>query len=98
ERAGAGAEELIATRTRKLGPNARDTLSALGSLALIRRRQGATGEARTLLARLRDALRRALDSGKKKGIDAGEAFDLRRGIAWAELVGRNLDRPERSDA
>jgi tetratricopeptide (TPR) repeat protein len=98
EEAGAGAEGLVEIRTRTLGPDAPDTLTALSGLALIRRRQGATGEARTLLARLRDALRRALDSGRKKGIDAGEAFNLCQRIAWAEVIGRNLDRPERSDA
>jgi serine/threonine protein kinase/tetratricopeptide (TPR) repeat protein len=96
-KAGAGADELVAGRTRKLGPDDLATLDALELLAVIRRQQGAVAEARTALARLRDAAEQALDSGKTKPMDPGRALSLRQQIAFATLVGRNLGRAERSD-
>ena len=64
---------------------------------MIRRHQGATGEARTLLARLRDDAQRALDSAKTKRLGPDEALTSAGMITWAEVVARNLGRPERSD-
>ena len=97
-RAGSSAEELLAVRTRKLGPQDPETLDALQFLAVIRRQHGADEEARTLLSRLYDDAQRALDSGAKKRIDPSQAGELRRKIAFADLVRRNLGRPERSEA
>src|SRR5262249_11035506 len=96
--AGSAAEELVEALSRKPGREDPTTLSALTNLAMIRHDQGKPGEARTLLARLRDDARRALDSSKSGRLGPDEVLDLRRMIAFAELVGRNLDRPERSDA
>jgi serine/threonine protein kinase len=100
DRAGArsAAEELVAARTRKPGPEDPKTLSALAIFAMILRDEGASAQARTLMARLRDDARRALNSAKTKPLDPDAALGLRRWLAFAEVVGRNLDRPERSDA
>ena len=69
-KAGSSAEEVLAARTRKLGPEDPLVLEALASLADIRRHQGATEEARKLFARLRDAAQRALDATQKAATDA----------------------------
>jgi tetratricopeptide (TPR) repeat protein len=95
--AGSSAEEVLACRTSKLGPEDPQTLDALKFLAVIRRQQGAAEEAKTLLSRLHDDAQRALDSGAKKRIDPDQALELRRKIAFADLVKRNLGRPERSE-
>jgi tetratricopeptide (TPR) repeat protein len=97
-KAGSRAEEVLAVKTSKLGPQDPETLNALEFLAVIRRQQGAAEEARTLLSRLHDDAQRALDSGAKQRIDPDQALELPRKIAFAELVKRNLGRPERSEA
>jgi serine/threonine protein kinase len=96
-KAGSSAEELLAVRTSKFGPQDPQTLEALKFLAVIRRHQGAAEEARTLLTRLHDDAQRALDSGAKQRIDPEQALELRRKIAFADLVKRNLGRLERSE-
>jgi tetratricopeptide (TPR) repeat protein len=92
-KAGSSAEEVLAGRTSKLGPEDPQTLEALKFLAVIRRHQGAAEEAKTLLSRLHDDAQRALDSSAKQRSDP----ELRRKIAFADLVKRNLGRPERSE-
>jgi len=96
--AGAAAEALVEARTRKPGREDRKTLFGLRNLAVIRRDQGESAKARALLARLGEDARRALDSGNTRRIGPAEALDLRRDIAFSEVVGRNLGRPERSEA
>jgi hypothetical protein len=96
--AGSAAGELVETLSRTLGREDLWTLHALRDFAVIRRDQGAPGEARTLLARLRDDARRALNAAKTRQLGPDEALFLRRQIAFAEVIGRNLGRPERSDA
>ena len=87
---------MVEARTRKAGHEDPRTLCELRNLAVIRRDQGESAKARALLARLGEDARRALDSGKTR--DPAEALDLRRYIAISEVVGRNLVRPERSEA
>jgi tetratricopeptide (TPR) repeat protein len=96
--AGSAARELVESLSRKPGREDRQTLFALANFAVIRRDQGESGEARTLLARLREDARRALNSAKTRRLGPDEALFLRRMIAFADIVGRNLDRPERSEA
>jgi hypothetical protein len=96
--AGSTAEELVGARTRKPGREDLQTLSALANLAVIRRDQGESAKARTLLARLGEDARRAVDSVKTGRLGPDEVLNLRRHIAFAEVVGRNLGRPERSGA
>ena len=96
--AGSSAEELLASRTRKLGPEHPESLDALKNLAVIRRDQGATAEAGTLLERLRAEGQKALASLKEKRPDPDRALSLRRLVAYAEVLARNLSRPERSNA
>jgi tetratricopeptide (TPR) repeat protein len=96
--AGSGAEELLKAWTHNPGPEAIETLGILLRLAVIRRDQRASAEARTLLARLRQSAQRALDSGKEKRPDPTRTRELRRIVALAEVLARNLGRPQRSDA
>ena len=96
--AGSSAEELLASRTSKLGPEDPGTLDVLKTLAVIRRDQGATAEATTLLARLREEVQKALASLKEKRPDPDRALTLRRWVAYAEVLARNLSRPDRSNA
>ena len=96
--AGSSAEELLASRTSKLGPDDPGTLNALRTLSVIRRDQGATAEAGTLLERLRAEGQKALASLKEKRPDPDRALSLRRWVAYAAVLARNLNRPERSDA
>jgi hypothetical protein len=95
-RARSGAEQVLAARTKQLGPEDPSTLDALGILALIRRQQGEAAEARALFARLRDAAGRALDSGRNKPIDPWQRLHLTGERKWAEDLARNLGRPGRS--
>jgi serine/threonine protein kinase len=97
-KAGSSAEELLASRTSKLGPEDPGTLDAMKTVAVIRRDQGATAEARTLFARLHEGARKALASLKVKRPDRDRALSLRQLVAFAEILTRNLSRPERSDA
>jgi hypothetical protein len=96
--AGSASGELVEARTRKLGREDPQTLSALQYFAVIRRDQGESGEASTMLARLREDARRALNSAKTRRLGPAEALFMRRLIAFAEIVSRNLGRPERSEA
>jgi serine/threonine protein kinase len=97
-RAAAAAEALVEAWTRKPGREDLKTLSGLRNLAVIRRDQGESAQARALLARLGEDARRAFDSGKIRRIGPAEALDLRQYIAFSEVVGRNLGRPERAEA
>jgi serine/threonine protein kinase len=96
--AGSAAGELVEALSRKPGREDRLTLSALAYFAVIRRDQGESEEARTLLARLREDARRALNSTKTRRLGPDEVLYFRRLIAFAEIVSRNLSRPERSNA
>jgi serine/threonine protein kinase len=96
--AGSSAKDLLASRTRKLGLDDLNTLDALKTLAVIRRDQGATAEAGTLLMRLRSEGQNALAKSKGKQVDLDRALRLRQLVAYAEVVARNLSRPERSNA
>jgi hypothetical protein len=96
-KARSGAEQVLAARTKQLGPEDPRTLDALGSLAQIRRYQGATEEARALFARLRDAARRALESSKNQQVDPWQILHLSAQRKWAEVLARNLGRPGRSE-
>jgi hypothetical protein len=87
----------VEARTRKSGREDPPTVWALTNLAVIHRDQGETAKARTLFAQLGEDARRAVDSSNTK-LDPGTVLDLRRRAAFAEVVGRNLSRPERSDA
>ena len=49
-------------------------------------------------AQFSEDARRVLDSGKRSRLGPAGALDLRRHIAFAEVAGRNLGRPERSEA
>src|SRR5207248_1254990 len=75
-----------------------ETLDALKTLAVIRRDQGATAEAGTLLTRLRAEGQKALTKFKEKQVDPERALTLRRLVAYAEVLAGNLSRPERSNA
>jgi hypothetical protein len=92
------AEELLSARTRSLAQGDLDILSALFTLALIRRNQGATSEAAALFGELLESGRKALDGPRGKRPDLAPARSIRRLQAFAEVICRNLRRPERSDA
>jgi serine/threonine protein kinase/tetratricopeptide (TPR) repeat protein len=93
EQARSNAEEVLAARSRKLGPEDPGVLEALASLADIRRHQGATDEARKLFARLHNAAQRALD----KQVEWSDSNALRAETWWADRLARNLGRPGWSD-
>jgi hypothetical protein len=92
------AAECVEVWTRKLGPEGPQTLTALADLAVLRRDQGESAEARMLLRRLHEDARRAVKSAQTKPLDAELALRLGWQVALAEVAGRNLGRPERSDA
>ena len=93
------AEEVLASRTRKLGPGRPlHPFGSLRNLALIRRDQGAIAEAGKLFAQLREQAKKDLAMVKAKRFDPDQALNLHRQIAFAEVLARNLSRPERSNA
>ena len=97
--AGSSAEELLASRTSEARPRGPETLSTLlKTLAVIRRDQGRLRRPGTLLARLRSEGQKALAKPKEERLDPDRALRLRRMVAFAEIVARNLSRPERSNA
>jgi tetratricopeptide (TPR) repeat protein len=93
EQARKGALEVLAARAKKQKPVDPEMLSALASLADIRRHQGAIDEAKTLFARLHDAAQGALVSNNEHDLD----HDLLAEIKWAEMLSRNLGVSGRSD-
>jgi hypothetical protein len=96
-KAGSNAEEVLAVRLKKQGPNDAMTLRALASLADIRRHQGATAEATKLFVRLRDGARRAHDVSKSKNPGSVTNYDLGGELVWAERLARTLGQPDRSN-
>jgi tetratricopeptide (TPR) repeat protein len=92
------AEELLPARTRSLAQGHPGVLSTLLTLALIRRNQGATSEAAALFERLRVAGGQTLDAPRAQRLDPARTLRIQRLQAFAEVAGRNLRRPERSDA
>jgi serine/threonine protein kinase len=91
------AEELLAARTRTLGPEDLGTLIALWTLAKVCRYQGAAVDAAALLGQLRQTGREALEDSKRRRLDPDQTMSIRRMVAYADVVGRNLGRSERSD-
>jgi tetratricopeptide (TPR) repeat protein len=69
--------------------------SALMKLAVVRRDQGAIGEAKNLLARFRENLR-FLDRDRDRLPPPAIERQFRRKLAFAEVLTRNMGRPERS--
>jgi hypothetical protein len=95
-KAGSSAEELVAVRLKKRGPDDAMTLRELASLADIRHHQGATAEATKLFVRLRDGAQRAPDASKSKNPGSVTNYDLEGELVWAERLARTLGQPDRS--